>query len=257
MDIQGLIEESIAMPGPEGQQKILAEQAAVLDRNSQDEYATALKQRADQLMRTDIKQSVRVAQLLVALAEVTGNPLHLALGLLAQANAYSVVLGEYSQGVALYDQAAGIYADHGLLIEQAQSQIGKIYALGNLGQYELARSDFEWASQTLKQHAEWFHLARLTVNMAIVHARLGQDIEALALFDQAKDAYRQLGIEGEPHWLRVELKSGSGPAQSGPLRQIDRCQPDGNGNAPPPGPGSGSCTSSAGPGGHLFRPGPL
>ncbi len=156
-------------------------------------------------MRTDIKQSVRVAQLLVALAEVTDNPLHLALGLLAQANAYSVVLGEYSQGVALYEQAAGIYAVHGLLIEQAQSQIGKIYALGNLGHYELARSDFEWASQILKQHAEWFHLARLNVNMAIVYARLGQDTEALALFDQAKAAYRQLGIEGEPHWLRVEL----------------------------------------------------
>lgn len=205
MDILGLVEQSIAITGPEGQLRILAEQVAVLEKNSQDEFAAALKQQADQLMRTDIKQSVRVAQLIVDLAKITGNPLHRALGLLAQANACSVVLGEYSQGVALYDQAAEIYAEHDLPVERAQSQIGKIYALGNLGQYQQAQTEFEWASQVLAKHEEWFQLARLTVNMAIVYARLGQDTEALALFDQAKDAYFQLGIEGEPHWLRVEL----------------------------------------------------
>ena len=205
MNIQGLVEQSIIVTGAESQRKILAEQVSGLDKTSQDEYAAALKQQADQLMRTDIKLSVRVAQLIIALSDVTGNPLHRALGLLAQANAYSVVLGEYNQGVALYNQAAAIYAEHDLPVLQAQSQIGKIYALGNLGQYKQARSDFKWASQVLEQHAEWFQLARLTVNMAIVHARLGQDLEALALFDQAKAAYRRLGIEGEPHWLRVEL----------------------------------------------------
>jgi len=205
MNIQGLVEQSITAAGPESQQKILAEQVAGLDAASQDAYAAALKQQADQLMRTDIKLSVRVARLIINLAEITGNPLHQALGLLAQANACSVVLGEYSQGVALYDQAAEIYAEHDLPVLQAQSQIGKIYALGNLGHYEQAQADFKWASQVLRQHAEWFQLARLTVNMAIVHARLGQDLEALALFDQAKAAYHKLGIDGEPHWLRVEL----------------------------------------------------
>ncbi len=205
MDIQGLVEHSIANTGAEGQPLILAEEVAALEKNSQDEFAAALKQKADQLMRTDIKQSTRVAQLIVDLSVITGNPLHRALGLLAQANACSVVLGEYSQGIGLYNQAAEIYAEQGRPVEQAQSQIGKIYALGNLGQYKQAQVDFKWASQVLRQHAEWFQLARLTVNMAIVHARLGQDNEALALFDQAKAAYRQLGIEGESHWLRVEL----------------------------------------------------
>jgi CHAT domain-containing protein/tetratricopeptide (TPR) repeat protein len=205
MDIQGLIDQSIASTGPEDQHRILAAQVAVLEKNSQDEVAAAFKQQADQLMRTDIKQSVRVAKLIVNLSEITGNPLHRALGLLAQANACSVVLGEYAQGVALYDQAAEIYAEHSRPVEQAQSQIGKIYALGNLGQYKRAQAEFNWASQVLIEHEEWFQLARLTVNMAIVHARLGQDSEALGLFDQAKAAYRQLGIEGEPHWLRVEL----------------------------------------------------
>ncbi len=41
--------------------------------------------------------------------------------------------------------------------------------------------------------------------MAIIYSRLGEDRQALALFDRAREAYRQMGIEGEPHWLRIEL----------------------------------------------------
>jgi CHAT domain-containing protein len=205
MEIQRFLEDAVMLADGEDQRHILAQQLSGMDAARQDEFAQALKHHADLLMRTDTQQCLRVTMLLEALAEISGNPLHRALGLLARANACSVVLGEYRQAAELYAQAIAIYAEQGCLVEQAQAQIGNVFTLGVLGRHAEAQASYQWASKVLQTNQAWFQLARLHINMAIVNSRLGEDLKALALFDQAREAYSQMGIEGEPHWLRVEL----------------------------------------------------
>jgi CHAT domain-containing protein len=205
MEIQSLLQDTLKLADSQDQRRVLAQQLPGMDVARQDEFALALKQHADQLMRTDTQQCLRVTRLLEALADISGNPLHRALGLLARANACSIVLGEYRQAADLYAQAILIYAELGRQVEQAQAQIGNVFTLGVLGRHAEAQASYQWASAVLQANAAWFHLARLHVNMAIIHSRLGEDSQALDLFDQARQAYRQMGSEGEPHWLRVEL----------------------------------------------------
>jgi CHAT domain-containing protein/tetratricopeptide (TPR) repeat protein len=205
MEIQKFLEEAVMLVDGEDQRRILAQQLSGMEAARQDEFAQTLKQHADLLMRTDTQQCLRVTKLLEALADISGNPLHRALGLLARANALSIVLGEYRQAADLYAQAITIYAEQGCMVEQAQAQIGNVFTLGVLGRHAEAHANYEWASEVLQANQAWFQLARLHINMAIVNSRLGEDSQALALFDLAREAYRQMGIEGEPHWLRIEF----------------------------------------------------
>jgi CHAT domain-containing protein/tetratricopeptide (TPR) repeat protein len=117
----------------------------------------------------------------------------------------TVVLGDYRKGLQCYDEAAEIYRQNGLLKLQAQTQIARIFALATLGGYKQALADGEWALGVLREHEEWFHAARLLSNMAAIHGRLSQHPQALALFDQASETYQKLGIEGQPHWLRLQI----------------------------------------------------
>jgi CHAT domain-containing protein/tetratricopeptide (TPR) repeat protein len=205
MEFQNLLEDAVKLDDIEDQHRVLAQQLSGMDAARQDEFAQALKNHADRLMRTDTQQCLRVTRLLESLADVSGNPRHRALGLLARANAFSIVLGEYRQAADLYAQAISIYADLGCQVEQAQAQIGNVFTLGVLGRHADAQASYQWASKILQANQAWFQLARLHINMAIVNSRLGEDSQALALFDQARETYRQMGIEGEPHWLRIEF----------------------------------------------------
>ncbi|MGD8905095.1 MAG: CHAT domain-containing protein, partial [Anaerolineae bacterium] len=189
-----LIEQALELSDLEAQKCLFQDYFPLLD----DECAEGLKAQADQSLRSDIQRCRETAQLLLVQAEVNGNSLHRALGLLAEANALSIGLGEYQRGVELYDEAAAIYEAHGEPVRQARSQIGKIYALGHLGRYQEAQEAGEWASQILEDHARWEPLASLTLNLGILHGRLGEDAKSLAYFDRARELYVQLGKEREP-----------------------------------------------------------
>jgi tetratricopeptide (TPR) repeat protein len=132
-------------------------------------------------------------------------PLDLALGLLAEANARSIGLHEYQQAIALYEAASAIYAREDLPVEQARSQIGKVGALSFLGRYAEASQTGQWASQILEAHGQWQPLATLTMNLAVVHATMGEDAQALGLFDRAGEIYAELGEAGRAGWLWVQL----------------------------------------------------
>jgi tetratricopeptide (TPR) repeat protein len=205
MEIQKFLEAAVMLADGEDLHPILAQQLSGMEAARQDEFAQSLKDHADRLMRTDTQQCLLVTRLLEDLADISGNPLHQALGLLARANALSIVLGEYRQAAELYARAIAIYAEQGCLVEQAQAQIGYVFTLGVLGRQAEAQASYQWAGEVLQAKQAWFQLARLHVNMAIVNSRRGDDLQALSLFDQAREAYRQMGIEGEPHWLRIEF----------------------------------------------------
>jgi tetratricopeptide (TPR) repeat protein len=145
-----------------------------------------------------VQRCLLAADLLCILSEFTGNPCHRALGLLAEANARSIGgLGEYQRAVELYDEAAEIYRACGRPAEQARSQVGRVFSLGFLGRNAEAFEAGEWASRVLEQHAQWRPLAALTMNLATIHDRLGEDASALIMLDRARGYYSRLGAAGD------------------------------------------------------------
>ena len=197
---EAFVEQLLALPDSAAQRQFLAVNLALLD----DQVASALKAQADHLMRADSRQALQTAELLLYLAQLTAEPSHQALGLLAEANVRSIGLGQYLRAIELYEQAARIYQGQDRLVEQARSQIGKIGALANLGRYNEAFEAGQWARQILEAHEAWQILAVLTMNLAVVHGRAGNDARSLDMFDQAAALYLKLGEEARPGWLLAQ-----------------------------------------------------
>lgn len=184
----------LGLPDIQAQREFIQQHVSLLG----DDAAGALKEQADRFLRSDVRRSLETAELILCLAELAGSPLVRALGLLAEANARSIGgLGEHQRAVELYDRAAEIYRAHDLAVEQARSQVGKVFALAMLGRYEDALEAGVGASCVLEQHQCWRPLADLTMNLAIVYGRQRDDARALAQFDRAGQLYRRLGVEGE------------------------------------------------------------
>ena len=194
--IQGLLE----LPNLEAQKRFLKRHASLLD----NDFASALKDEADHLMRADVKRSLQTADLLCFLGELTSDSGHRALGLLAEANARSLGLGEYQRALHIYNKAAQIYEAQGNLVEQARSQVGKVWSLACLGYYSEAFSIGQWAAEILERHMEWRSLGTLIMNLAIAHGRQGDDSQALAMFDKAQSIYAQCGPEAALEWALAE-----------------------------------------------------
>ncbi|MFQ5856035.1 MAG: CHAT domain-containing protein [Anaerolineae bacterium] len=189
-----MIEGLLALPDTAAQRRFLEEHVSLLD----DQVAGVLKQQADQFLRADVNRSLETADLLLHLAELTNNPLHRALGLRSTAHALSMGgLGEYQRALDLYDAAAGIYQEHGCIVDWAIIQIGRMASLTKLSRYGEALEVGDRAARVLEESVEWLLLAKLTVNLGIIHGWLGEDTEALALFNRARDLYHQIGAEGE------------------------------------------------------------
>lgn len=201
MTTHEIIERLLAESDPAGQQRLLGALAGQQDSAA----AAALKAEADRLLRADVAQSLCVAQLIQRMAAFSGVPADHALGLLAEANARSIGLHEYQQAIALYEEASAIYQREHLPVEQARAQIGKVGALSYLGRYAEADLAGHWAGQILNEHGEWQALATLTMNLAIMHANMGEDARALGLFDRAGEIYGRLGEAGRAGWLWVQL----------------------------------------------------
>jgi tetratricopeptide (TPR) repeat protein len=192
MASQTLVEQLLDLSDIEAQRRLLKEHAPLLD----DEVASALKDRADHLLRADVTSALSVVNLLYLLAECTRDPTHRCLGLRAEGNIRCIALGEYRRAIELYDEAAQLYQDQGRLVDRAQSMVGKLWALANLGRYAEAFQVGEWASRVLEEHGEWRTLAVLTMNIGIVHSRAGDDAASLEWFNQAELLCHRLNGDG-------------------------------------------------------------
>lgn len=201
MTSRDLAEQLLSLTEIEAQRRFLEEHASLLD----DAVASALKDRADHLLRADATSALKVVNLLYLLAEYSGDPTHRCLGLRAEGNVRCIALGEYQRAIDMYDEAARTYQEQGCLVEQAQSLVGKLWALTNLGRYAEAFQVGDWASRVLEEHGEWRTLAVLTMNIGIVHSRAGDDAASLEMFDRAEALYQQAGAEGELYWYSVAI----------------------------------------------------
>jgi len=198
------VDELLALPDPEAQRQFWQERLSGLEAAAREAVVGRLKQEAEHLLRTDIQRCLQTADLMLHIAGQTGSPAARALGLLAEANARGIGLGEYQEAVSLYDEAAAIYADEGQAAEEARAQIGKLWPLSQLGRYQEALRCGEWAAAVLETHGQWEHLAKLSSNLAIIYFRLGEDERALELFERAQALHERIGGRESPGWLRAE-----------------------------------------------------
>ena len=70
MTPQDLVEQLLELPDVEAQKRFLEEHASLLD----DQVADALKEQADQFLRSDVQRTLEMADLLFYMAELTSNP---------------------------------------------------------------------------------------------------------------------------------------------------------------------------------------
>lgn len=200
LEPEEVLSRLLAMPEEQDRERFLRLHIADLN----DEFLGLLKSEADRQLRIDLDESLRMVALMHSASAVTEDPAHEALALLAEANALSIGLGEYRRAVSLYDSAAALYAELGLETERARAQIGKVGALSHLGLIEEARQAGRWASRILESAEMWLPLAVLTMNLGIMHSRIGDDTQALRLFDRAAELYLEAGEDGEAGWVWVQ-----------------------------------------------------
>jgi tetratricopeptide (TPR) repeat protein len=173
-----------------------------------DQVADLLTREANHFLRADIRVSLQIADHLCYIAQLTDNPLYKALGLVLEADARPIGLGEYvgeyDGGIALYDAGIEIYRTYGCLLEEAWSQIGIVNALSYVGRYTEAIDIGLRIGQVFEVNERWRSLAVSTMNLGIVYGRWGKDIESLAMFDRAAEIYLQMGIEGKANWALIK-----------------------------------------------------
>jgi CHAT domain-containing protein/tetratricopeptide (TPR) repeat protein len=190
---ESLIEQLLTLPDLASQRRFLDEHVGLLAVEEQDEVAALLKKKADRFLRSDIQGCLDMAELILHMAELSGDSQQRALGLRARANAFGHGgLGLFREAVELYDEVAEIYRANDNVVYQAITQNAKLVPLARLGRYDEAIEIGRWAGRILEEHGELLWLAKLCVNLGIISRRMGEDVKALKLYDRACELYRQL-----------------------------------------------------------------
>ncbi len=160
-----------------------------------DAVAAHLKSMADQVRQSDLARAGKVVDLLFIWAAITANPFHRALALRAKGNLLGLGQGKFREAITAYDEASQLYRHHERPVEWAQTQIGKIEALANLGLCDEALAVGEEAQQLLVNHQEWLLATYVASNLAIcVHARRDENQAALTRFNQALAFYERSAV---------------------------------------------------------------
>ncbi|MFZ4661684.1 MAG: CHAT domain-containing protein [Caldilineaceae bacterium] len=174
-----------------------------------DAVATHLKSLADQVRQSDLAQAGKVVDLLFIWAAVTANPCHRALALRAKGNLLGLGQGKFRDAIAAYDEAGQLYLAHAQPVTWAQTQIGKIEALANLGLCDEALAVGEGAQQLLVNHEQWLLATYVASNLAMcVHARRDENGAALARFTQALTFYERSAVDDKYTLAVIEQNRG-------------------------------------------------
>lgn len=189
MNSECLVEQLLATTKKVEQERLLQAHILLFD----DQAAEALKNQAVQLRMTNTKRALRIANLILYAARLTGKAQHKGYGLWAEAVVRSLGLGEYERALACYDKAIVLFEREGDSLSPAIMQVSRLWSLANLNRHAEAFAVGEAAGVILKAHQRWLPLATLHMNLANVYTRVGEYAKALTMFEHAQGAYEAQG----------------------------------------------------------------
>jgi CHAT domain-containing protein len=196
-----LVEQLLSLPDLAARRRFLEEHRSLLN----DEVVRLLDLKVAHFLRADIHKALEIAHHVRYIAELTTNLLYHAWSFVLEGDARGIGMGEYEVAISLYDEAAAIYQAQENAAEQAWAQVGKVSSLSHLGRYEQALEIGHRISPVLEAHGYRRSLANLSINLANVYYRRGQDLESLAMCDRAAELYQLLGKEQTTDWALIQM----------------------------------------------------
>lgn len=147
-----------------------------------------LKEEVAHLIRVDIHQAVKVAEIARRAAAFCSDPVGLALA----HHAYAMAMhfsGRYTEALDHYDQAQIIYSRLGKEVEAARIARAKVDALMYLGRYEEALKVAAFAREIFQRCNQTILLAQVEMNVGNIFHRLDRYREALQFYEQAEEIF--------------------------------------------------------------------
>src|SRR3989442_11692262 len=163
-----------------------------------DEALTLLKNESERYYRIDARLSLRLAEILVEVAQAVGRPDHAAIGRLAIGDVRKAS-GQFPEALALYEQGGEELRALGDEVGWARSRIGWVQAMHRLGRAREAMADVERAREILAARGNWLRAGNVDFNTAWIRYELGDFEAALELLDRARETYARLGEAGQIH----------------------------------------------------------
>jgi CHAT domain-containing protein len=152
------------------------------------EFVVALDVQVTRVVRVDLRKALALAESAVLIAEAISDPMSLALGLRAKANAL-MLLDRHQQALDLYQRSVDLFEGLGEPEQVARTLSSSIGAWMWLGRYQGAFAAAERARVIFAERGDSQRLARLDINVATVYHRQDRFQEALASYERA---YEQL-----------------------------------------------------------------
>jgi len=182
-----------------------------------DAFLAFLKAEAVRYFAISGHTSLRLADALIAAAELAERPEARILGLLSRADAHGL-LGRFADAVAVYEEVQEAFRARGDEVGWARTFTGWVYAMHYLGRGAEGLKRVGAAYNTLARREEWLLAARLDQNTGVVHAYLGRYDEALWYYDRAQRAFEQLAVAGEEGVARAKLNKAAVLTRLGAFR---------------------------------------
>lgn len=153
-----------------------------------------LKERVEELYRTDARAARELAECVFLAAERCGDLESMALGHRARALA-ALASGSRKEALAHYEAAERLYQWHGDEVERAKVLRSMIDALMHLGRYEEALAAGREAGEVFRRHQLPVLAAQVEANVGSVFHRLDRNAESLESYERALRTFREAGDE--------------------------------------------------------------
>ena len=153
-----------------------------------------LKERVDELYRTDARAAHDLAEATFLLAERCGDPDSLALAYRSRGLA-ALASGSHVDALDHYKEAERLYRRSGNEVERARVQRSMILALMHLGRYDEALAIGREAQGVFQRHGLAVLAAQVDANIGNVFDRLDRNAESLEAYDRALETFLAAGEE--------------------------------------------------------------
>ena len=196
--LAALVADLVRLTDQAARQERLHAEASHLSRAKQNELVALLQQAQRARRYSDYDDSIRLAELIGYLGELSGRADVAATGRLQALDARVAAKGELDGALAAYDDIIAIYQQHNDELAAATAQIVRIWVQFLHQETEAALATGEAAAAVFTRHEAWQQLASLRNNMSLIYNRLGDHVQALAMVTHGQEALQALGPAGRP-----------------------------------------------------------